>query len=734
MIEIEYGVDPNLQELRSQLTGYVAWLAIGVGGLLMLMLLIVWLLAASKPGAHSPFPVVELGLSVALLGVGLRTQPLVKTHPTLARHFLIWSLTAGVLIAMGLLQSLWLPFLGLILIFVSELLVSKGGLVMGGVIAALALWLTHGQVRAYPLVSFLSMLALGIILAWLIARTLYAALGWAWTMQQRADHLLDLARDRQGELNRTLKSLENSNLMLRRTQRELIAARRQAEEARLMKERFAANVSHELRTPLNLILGFSEIMCVSPETYDVDEWPVALRQDIYQIYRSSRHLLEMINDVLDLSRLEMVEFALNKEPTPLEPLLQEAIDTVAGFVRECAVQLELDVESGLPTLKIDRIRIRQVLINLLSNALRLTEEGSVRVEAGQADGEVVIAVHDTGPGIPAEKMPRLFEGFYQVDRSASRRQQGSGLGLAISKHFVEAHGGRIWADSEEGVGSTFAFTLPISRQYAVPFCLSENPPSGSSLSPSPPILVLDPDPDVAALIDRALGDHPVLQVDEANRLGDLISRYRPRLVVRNAAPGQPDSFSALARGEGGDALVVDCSLPSRAWLADKLAVTACLTKPITTERLLQEIDHIGGVRDVLIVDDDRGSCRLMARMLATGRKDLNVRQAYTGQDGLRALQEQRPDLLLLDLSISEIGDSPVLAELRGNPDLATVPVILATTSSYDEDVLVQRGRKMVIQRSAGLGTVETLRYLKAVVSTVEPDHKSPHSDTDQKTS
>jgi signal transduction histidine kinase len=205
-------------------------------------------------------------------------------------------------------------------------------------------------------------------------------------MQQRADHLLELVRNRQVELSRLLKSLDLTNVLLHRTQRELIAARKREEEMRLLKEQFAANVSHELRTPLNLIVGFSEVMCLSSEVYGNVDWPPALRQDIYQIYRSSHHLLEMIDDILDLSRFEMVGFALNKEPTPLEPLLREAVEMVKGFLSRRPVHLEAKIAPELPALEIDRIRVRQVLLNLLTNAQRFTEEGTIRLEAKRADG------------------------------------------------------------------------------------------------------------------------------------------------------------------------------------------------------------------------------------------------------------------------------------------------------------------------------------------------------------
>jgi len=525
--QTERGAEVNLEDLRGQLAGRLA---------VALMIASLALLWVNWPQESFPFfGAIPLA---ALIGIGWGVRKLVNVRPALARHLLVWSLTAGLLAAMWLFSDPWLPFLGLPLTFVSALLVSGGQFATAGATAALAAWLARSGARPYPLLQLLITQALAVALAWEAVHTLYTALGWAWTMQQRADRLLELSRDRQGELSNALKSVDLANTVLRRTQRELISARRQAEEARLMKEQFAANISHELRTPLNLILGFSEVMHLSPEIYGDLRWPAALRQDVYQIYRSSRHLLEMIDDVLDLSRFEIAGFTLNKEPTPLEPLLHDAAELAQDLFRGRPVQLELRTGPDLPTLEIDRTRVRQVLLNLLNNAARFTEEGVVRVEARRADGEIVVSVSDTGPGIPADELSHIFEEFYQVDRSLRRRHSGAGLGLAISKHFVEAHDGRIWAESQEGAGSTFYFTLPIPGQYVPLSRLRvDRPLEPQESEVRPPILVVDPDPAVADLVRRHIEEYEVMQVENVDRLAAEVMLHHPQAVVWNVPPG-----------------------------------------------------------------------------------------------------------------------------------------------------------------------------------------------------
>lgn len=721
MTVTEYRSDVNLEELRCQLADRVALTLMGVGALLILL---TWPVVSFSPVGVVSFAVVPL--ATLLVGLGWVARALVKVHPAAARHLLVWAPTAGLLAAMWLSPEPWLPFLGLMLPPVGAMLISAGEFGTAGAIAAIATGLTLSGARTYPLPLLMIALVLGVALAWQAMRTLYTALGWAWTMQQRANHLLELARDRQGELSRALKSLDISNTLLRRTQRELIAARKQAEEARLMKEQFAANVSHELRTPLNIIVGFSEVMYLSPEVYGDADWPPTLRRDVYQIYNSSRHLLKMIDDVLELSRFEMVGFTLSKEPTSLRPLLRDTVEIVEKLFQGRPVRLELEVAQDLPTLEIDRTRIRQVLLNLLNNAARFTDEGVVRVEAKRADGEVMVAVCDTGAGIPAEELPHLFDEFYQVDRSLHRRHGGAGLGLAISKHFVEAHDGRIWVESEVGVGSTFTFTLPIPGKYVpVSRLLVDRPLEPPEPETRPPILVVDPDPAVATMIDRHLEKYEVVQVEEGERLAEEVMLHHPRAVVCNVPPGERAGcrtvFADLATAM--PVPFIECSLPSQAWLADGLAVVACLTKPVTATQLLREIERLGGVHNVLVVDDDRDFCRLVERMLEASGSAFHLRHAYGGEDALLALRAQRPDLLLLDLIMPGVDGFQVLEEMRQHMDLADVPVVLLTATSYAEDALAQRGGQQVsIYRADGLSPAEVMRCLRAVVGVLEPHY------------
>lgn len=704
--KVEYGSAVNLADLRGELAERLAlWLA-GAGWLVLLV-------AAFTRG--QPVTVALLG---GLIGLGVVVRILRDRRPVLARHLLVWGLTGCMVAAMGIYPTPWLPFLGLLLTFTAAMLVSNGGLATAGVIVGVATWLTLNELRTYPILELLLAFGLGVGVSWLSVSTLYTALEWTWNMNQRANQLLEVVSNQQGELKRTVKSLEQVNTLQRRTQQELVLARQRAEEAQRITEQFAANISHELRTPLNLILGFSEMMQLSPEVYGDMVWPPKLRQAVYQIYRSSRHLLEMIDDILDLSRFEIRGFTLEYEPTPLEPLLRDTAAIVAGFFNDHQVQLELVIGDDLPTLDIDRTRIRQVLLNLLNNARRFTENGHVRLEAWRADGEVMIRVEDTGPGIPPDKLPHIFEEFYQVDGSLRRKHGGTGLGLAICKRFVEAHQGRIWAESDEGRGSRFYFTLPVLDQPASTSQAEvKTQASPARVKMEPPLLVVDPDPAVAVLIRRHVKPHKVIQVKSVDNLDQAVRLHHPRAVIYNVPPGQRnDNLEILSW----PVPIIECSFPSLAWAAEALQVTACLSKPVTTEQILKEIERLESGEKVLIVDDEPGFCQLMRQMLETTGRDFEVHFAHNGQEGLRSMTLHRPDLILLDAVMPGLDGFQVLEAMRQEPTLADIPVVLLSATSFAEDALARRGSRLLIHRPGGLHLNELLQCLQAVIELVEP--------------
>ena len=245
---------------------------------------------------------------------------------------------------------------------------------------------------------------------------------------------------------------------IERTQRE----RERAEESNQLKSQFLANMSHELRTPLNSVINFTDF--VAQEVYG----PVTPEQlDALEKARKSAHdLLGLINDILDISKIEAGMMELFIEEVNLNEVLAEVIDTGKNLIEDNRIALKSDVQPDLPIIKGDRLRIQQIMLNLMANAVRYTDEGSITVSAHQHDSEIQLSLRDTGQGIPSEAQAIIFEQFHQADwniRSRSKNQRGTGLGLAITRHFTEMHGGRIWVESRPGKGSTFYVTLPITE-------------------------------------------------------------------------------------------------------------------------------------------------------------------------------------------------------------------------------------------------------------------------------
>ena len=559
--------------------------------------------------------------------------------------------------------SQWLPFIAILLAFVAILIHARLGTALSIMILAAMGIMAHTGLRDYPIEFFFAMIV-AIAIAQVIVDRLYTALHWYSSMNERMEQLLRETQQNRAELRKTLESLRNAYNLQQRIQQELIEARQQAVEARQLKERFAANISHELRTPLNIIMGFSEVIHLSPEVYTETALPVTLRRDISQIYQNSRYLLELVDDILDLSHIEQTEFTLQLEPTDLYQFLEDFRRSGIDLLNNHPADFKMHYPPELPIILIDQVRIRQVLLNLLNNARRYTAQGAIQVSVERNPQQIIFHVSDTGIGIAKIEQERIFDAYYQVDYKLSREQGGAGLGLAICKKFVEAHGGIIWVSSEYGKGSTFSFTLPVANIASAPVLPAASAAPDQRYRPR--VAILEQNQQILNALQNHLPDFDVapLPPTEANHHGGA-----DELVIMNQACASTVESPACP--------AIEYVLPRTAVLADDL-IMATLIKPVTPAKLLRELGKIESLKRVLVIDDNRGFVQMIERILRGAKPHLSIARAFTSNEGLRQLRRKKPDVILLDLYIAKDNGLQFLKQVREEAAWRDIPIILIT--------------------------------------------------------
>ncbi|MCA9651500.1 MAG: response regulator [Myxococcales bacterium] len=503
---------------------------------------------------------------------------------------------------------------------------------------------------------------------------------------------------------------------LRRVNEELAQARDAALEASRAKSQFLANMSHELRTPLNAIIGYAEMLAEDAEDAE-DEAAVA---DLGKIQTAGRHLLSLINDVLDLSKIEAGAMKLFIEAFELRTAIAGVVATITPLVHERDNELVVDVPDDLGVMRADLTKVRQALLNLLGNACKFTENGfiTLAVRATEVDDRpfIVFAVRDTGIGMSEEQLARLFRPFVQADDSTTRRYGGTGLGLVISQRFCEMMGGHIEVDSEEGMGSTFRLLLPrvvedvskptgeipIAAQAPVPVVPRRGEDRGN-----PRILVIDDDPVVQDIVERSLTRHG-FDVESARDGSSGLRRAReqpPDAIVLDVMMPGLDGWGVLTALKSdpvtAEIPVVMLTIIEQSDVGFALGAVDFLIKPVKTQRLASLLHrHCRGERvKVLIIDDDPVTREVTRRTLEADGHE--VREAADGHKGIAALREQAPDLVLLDLMMPVMDGFAVLEHMRGNAGLREIPVIVVTAKELDElDREMLRGAKAVLERGA----------------------------------
>ena len=464
----------------------------------------------------------------------------------------------------------------------------------------------------------------------------------------------------------------------------LQVAQQAAEAASKAKSQFLANMSHELRTPLNAIIGYSEMLQEEADDLGTPE----IKPDLQKIHGAGKHLLGLINDILDLSKIEAGKMTLYLETFEVQTLLHEVAATVQPLMQKNGNRLTLEFTPEIGSMRADVTKVRQALFNLLSNASKFTDKGIITLRARRQGADLVFDVIDSGIGMTPEQVGRLFQAFAQADASTSKKYGGTGLGLALSRKFCQLMGGDLTVASEAGKGSTFTATIPaevieVAEEMvpAVSTPAAEIPSTGSG----PLVLVIDDDSTVQDLLRRSL-NRDGFRVETAPDGMSGLARARelhPDIITLDVMMPGMDGWEVLAAlkedPETADIPVIVVSLVDERGLGFSLGAADYLTKPLDFSRLSAVLNRhakVGLGRKVLIVEDDQATQELLQKRLT--QEGWQVVAASNGREALERLTQGPPDLVLLDLMMPEMDGFEFLEAFRKQPGCARTTVVVMT--------------------------------------------------------
>jgi len=516
---------------------------------------------------------------------------------------------------------------------------------------------------------------------------------YAGELQKLNLELEDKVRARTKELEAANQELKIANLKIR--------------EADRLKSEFLANMSHELRTPMNAIIGFTRLV----RRKSADLLPLRQRENLEKVEISANQLLALINDILDLSKIEAGKMSVNIMPFDLAPLVDTCFATVESMVKGGWVRLLKEVPDDLPEVLSDQDKLKQIIINLLSNALKFTEEGEVKLSAALEDASLRIAVSDTGTGIPSDALEYIFDEFRQADGSSTRKHGGTGLGLSITKKLTHLLGGTVDVSSVEGEGSTFTVTLPLTMRdeeaLAEALRPDEETRASVEMKGKKVLLAIDDDPNVLILLKQNLEDEEyyvvgALNADEGIRKAKEI---HPFAVTLDILMPQKDGWGVLSDLKADPATrdipIIVLSIIDNKELGFSLGAFDYLVKPFEKEAVMAALQRIPGVPDkrVLVVDDEPDAVDLLTQILQD--EGYQVKGAYSGEEALRALDAAPYDIILLDLLMPEMDGFEVIQQVKTNPRWRDILIIVVTAKDLtDSDWgILHRSVDRIIQKS-----------------------------------
>lgn len=577
------------------------------------------------------------------------------------------------------------------------------------------------------------------VFGWGISSNLLSAIEESTFHYYEARKLLEETRIHRAEISRMLKEQSQSNYQLKQMNRMLEQARESAEEAKEDRDRFAMAVSHELRTPLNFIIGFSDLMVHAPETYkDPAEWPVGLYDDVQEIYNSSQHLLGLINDILDMGKIDAKRMPIFRERIKPIVVLDEITKLVSAQLEVKKLDLLIDCDPELPFIYVDRTRIRQVLLNVVTNSLRFTKQGQIKITAHlTSEEEIEIAISDTGPGISEEDLQKIFDEFRQVGQENWSREKGSGLGLSISKRFVELHGGKMTVESQLGFGTTIRITLPVLEPLHSILADRDDLQEGGerrmasiyAKAQSSVLLCFSQDTFRENLLSQSIIQQEILFVDSLTQLEESVKNFYPSAIIIDDVIANHVDVQNYLHHLPYDIPVISFlfSAISNRTFALPFGVYRYLVKPVTREKLIQTIDSLGKeFCNLLVVDDDPTLVRLFTQAIKSSIKDdpalerFKFLPAYSGREALDYLERQQTDAILLDLDLPDIHGTQVLSEIQKDVRFRHLPVIIISASELNEEMPVvdTAALKILVNRPFEMNELSSV--IRAVINQVKP--------------
>lgn len=562
-------------------------------------------------------------------------------------------------------------------------------------------------------------LVIVVILAVVIATVignLYILLDLSVKSMEIALHNQNEARNRRAELVQALKSLDIARQNLQRANHALQIAQRRADEARQLKQQFAQAISHELRTPLNLIIGFTESMVKSPEYYG-QQLPTNYARDLSIVYRNATHLQNLVNDVLDLARIEASQMVLQMDTVDLDMFLTEISHIAASLTRSYKLSYELETQPGLPsTIWMDSVRIKQVLYNLFSNAVRFTATGGIRLQVYQEGNQTIFSVIDTGIGIAPENLETIFEPFRQLENPMRRQAEGAGLGLSISRELVVMHGGHLSVESEPGRGSRFFFNIPVTTSTDMHSDITNKRTDQNDNRDV--VLLITQSTATSALISRHLNSYETLVVNNMDQAQIAMKQVIPQAIIFDRSCDELADFQLQTFAEKcqSSTTMISCAFRSENQLSQQHAINSYLVKPIEKHQLLDTLRLFGtDIEHILIVDDDRDFVQLISRMLDNQIMRYTINTAFSGQEAIALLNHRKPDLILLDLEMPGMNGLQVLEKIRADERFSQLPVVIISAREELDSYFVSSS-VIEITRTPHYNQQELLHWIRSLLA------------------